>query len=344
MRSTGWSLSALALCVLLAGLGMSAPAWSSNGGSGGGDDGGGSGGGGGGEEALKLRLNDAIGAPGGTVALVIRTYAARPLRQGRITVRVRKPTKGLGIGIDAVTQPARPLTYLSSIVFSTNGDVRNTTTATNAVDSQSVGVDFTSSSASVNAADGPLAVIFMRLGKGVAPGSVYDLDIDPAATGLTDALGVAIAPTPIQGRLRVRASAAPYALAAEGDEVAPGATAELGVETVEPFAVYGGRITFRFDPAAAGGAPVVKMDPRYGASTFTVDRSEPGLLVVSFRSPKGTLNAVPGRFLAISLPTSAGAAIGTSSAVRVDPTQSWLLNRKGRKLAVTFEAGTLSFR
>jgi hypothetical protein len=63
---------------------------------GGSDDGGGSGsggnGGGGGDKSLVLRINPAIGVPGGMVAVVLRTYAPRPVRQGQAIVRViRRP-------------------------------------------------------------------------------------------------------------------------------------------------------------------------------------------------------------------------------------------------------------
>ncbi|HSN86740.1 MAG TPA: hypothetical protein VL025_08280, partial [Thermoanaerobaculia bacterium] len=80
-------------------------------------------GGGGGHEVLKLRVNDAIGRPGGTVAIVLRTYAARPIRQGQISVRVRGggTTKAAasGLTVAALTQPVRPLTFLSAVVYST---------------------------------------------------------------------------------------------------------------------------------------------------------------------------------------------------------------------------------
>ena len=47
------------------------------------------------------------------------------------------------------------------------------------------------------------------------------------------------------------------------------------------------------------GTPTVKLDPRYGRSTFTVDTSKPGRLVVDFKSPDGTYNTVPGTIVAI---------------------------------------------
>src|SRR4051794_37883285 len=96
---------------------------------GGGNGGGGNGGrgnGGGGDNALVLRVNPAIGAPGGVVAVVLRTYAPRPVSQGQVTIRVvrrPKPGKALGLTLEALTQPVRPfLSLLGTVVYSTQGD------------------------------------------------------------------------------------------------------------------------------------------------------------------------------------------------------------------------------
>lgn len=303
-----------------------------------------------GREALKLRVNDAIARPGGTVAIVLRTYAARPIRQGQISVRVRKgrPTKALSaltapaLTAEEVTQPVRPLTFLGAVVYSSQGDSATRASMTGAPDSQAVAVQFASPSATVNAADGPLAVLRFRLDPAVAPGQQYTITVDPALTSLVDGGGRPILVEPIDAVLTVRAPAAPLAVAAEGDEVEPGEMAELGVQTFEPFRVSSGRVTLRFDPAAAGGAPVVRMDPRYGNATFTVSR-RPGGLVVDFQSPDRTLNLVPGTIVAVDLPTRASAAIGTASPVTLDPAGTWLRNPRGRKLRLKLEPGSLAF-
>lgn len=311
-------------------------------------------GGGGGGDTLKLRLNDAIGKPGGTVALVVRTYAARPIRQGQISIRVRRGRTAARAGIasaasaltvEALTQPVRPLTLLRTIVYSQRGDtVVNEAALTGAPDSQAVRVDFSSPSGTVNASDGPLAVLILRLDPSVVPGQQYDIEVDPAVTGLTDAAGRPIAVEPINAVLTVRAPSAPFAVEAEGDEVEPGERAELGIETSEPFPVSGGRITLRYNRNAAAGKPVVTMDPRYGKATFQVVRSTPGLLVVTFQSPNGTLNTVPGRIVGIDLPTRASAQIGTETRVFLDPAGTWLVSRNGRrKLPLKLEGGTLAF-
>ena len=302
-----------------------------------------------GAKGLKLRLNDAIAAPGGTVALVVRTYAARPIRQGRITVKVRRPagakaaTAALGITTDEVVEPGGPLTFLRAVVFSRRGDAVTIVRPTAAPDGHTVRLDFSSRTATINAVDGPLAVLFFRLSASAMPGERFVVEIDPALTGLTDRNGAPLALEPIAAELVVRRPGAPYELEAEGDEVEPGETAELGVTTAEPFPIAGGRLILRYDPAAAAGAPVVTMDSRYGKAAFVVDHSVPGRLVVAFQSPDSSLNGIPGRIVAIDLKTRASAAIGWETPVTLDPT-SWLRAKPGgRKMKVRLENGSLAF-
>ena len=300
-------------------------------------------------DGLKLRLNDAIAAPGGTVALVVRTYAARPIRQGRITVKVRRPagakaaTAALGITADEVVQPAGPLTFLRAVVFSRRGDAVSTALPTGGAEGPTVRLDFSSRTGTINAVDGPLAVLFFRLSASAVPGERFVVEIDPALTGITDRSGAALALEPIAAELVVRAPGAPYELEAEGDEVEPGETAELGVTTAEPFPIAGGRLVLRFDPKAAAAAPIVTMDPRHGKAVFVVDHSVPGRLVVTFQSPDASLNGIPGRIVAIDFRTRASAAIGWETPVTLDPT-SWLRAKPGgRKMKVRFENGLLAF-
>lgn len=298
-----------------------------------------------GEQSLKLRVNDAIGKPGGTVAVVLRTYAARPIRQGQISLRVRRrPAGKAALTLAELTQPLRPIATLERVVvYSTRLDATNQSSLSGAPESQAVKVQFASPSATVNASDGPLAVFFLRLDPSLTPGQTYLLEVDPGVTSLADASGRAITIEPVNAELTVRAPTAPLALEAEGDEVEPGETAELGVETREPFPISGGRVTLRFDPAVAAAPPSVVMDARYGKAKFQVDRSKPGVLVVNFQSPDKTLNTVPGAFLGVNLPTRASAAIGTSSPITLDPAGTYLLSVRGRKLKLKLENGELSF-
>lgn len=310
------------------------------------DDGGGDGGSGSGK-ALTLRINQAIGAPGGIVAIVLRTYAPRPIRQGQVVLRVRKrpPAAKLALTAEAITQPVRPFASLvSATVYSVNGDSVSQSNLAGQTDGQTATVRFTSASSTVNAADGPLAVFKFKLSPNVAPGQTFDISIDPAQTGLVDQNGQPIAIEPRDDGLIIRAPQAPFLLEAEGDEVRPGEAAELGVQTFEPFPVSGGRVTLRYAPRLAGGLPTVKIDPRYGRATFTVNRATPGVLIVDFKSPDNSLNTVPGTIVAVSLPIAAAARVGDSSTVTLDPAGTWLLTRTGRKVKLKIENGRLAVR
>lgn len=332
------SIPLLALALLLSGL----PEASAR--RGGDDDGGG-----GGHDVLKLRVNDSIGKPGGIVAIVLRTYAARPIRQGQISVRVRggRPAAVAnaltGPTVEALTQPLQPLTFLGAVVYSTRSDSATQANPTAAAGSQAVDVQFSSPSATVNASDGPLAVLRFRLHPAVTPGQEYTIEVDPALTSLKDGGGQAIQIEPINAVLTVRAPSAPFAVESEGDEVEPGELAELGVQTFEPFRISSGKITLRYNPAIAAGLPVVRMDPRYGKANFTVTRPRRGVLVVNFQSPDKTLNNVPGTIVGVELPTRASAAIGTAWPVTLDPAGTWFKNPKGQKYKLKIENGSLVF-
>ena len=101
---------------------------------------------GGNDKALKLRVNDAVGKPGGTVAIVLRTYAARPIRQGQISVCVRRGRPAKALTVEALTEPVRPLTFQRVVVYSTRRDSATQATPTGAPDSQAVKVQFSSHS------------------------------------------------------------------------------------------------------------------------------------------------------------------------------------------------------
>jgi hypothetical protein len=301
-----------------------------------------------GEDALTLRVNDAIAKPGGVVAVVLRTYAPRPVRQGQVIVRVKKRPRGRGAAAAAALTPFcaaanAPVAALTgAVVYSTRRDSVSRASLLSAADAQMVMVQFESPSGTVNASDGPLAVLRMRLGADVQPGEVLDLQVDLPQSFLTDAQGRRVVLEPRDATLTVRAPNAPFQVEAEGDEVEPGETAELGFQTFEPFAVASGQVALRYPPRLAAGPPVVRMDPRYGKATFTVDTSTPGLVVVSFRSPDRSLNSVPGTIVAIDLPTVAGARPGTSTPVTLDPARTFLRNQRGRKINLRIENGTLA--
>jgi hypothetical protein len=301
-------------------------------------------------EALTLRVNDAVARPGGTFAVVLRTYAPRPVRQGQVQVRVRKRARAgrqvTALPLDALTglptAAQAPVTLLSAVVYSQRGDSVSSASLLGTGDNQTVMVQFQSPSGTVNATDGPLAVLRMRLAADVAPGEVLDLDIDPSSF-LTDAQGRPVQLEPRAATLTVRAPNAPFQVEAEGDDVAPGETAELGFQTFEPFPISGGQVALRYAPRVARGVPVVRIDPRYGNATFQVNRSTPGLLIVTFQSPDRTLNTVPGTIVSIDLPTNARLRPGVTTRLILDPERTFLRSVRGRKLRLQMENGVLSF-
>lgn len=328
-RSKTAASLALALLLALAG----APPALARDESGSGSGGSGSGGGGnGGGDSLALRVNDATGVPGGLVAVVVRTYASRAIRRGQVCLRATAS------GASAAPSPLSGLE--GALVFSPRGDV----TARNSFSNQRATVSFSSPSGTINSADGPMAVLYFRLGTDLQPGQRYDLVLDPAETSLVDGEGRPLAVDPRPGRLEIKGRAAPFQLAAVGARVRPGRVVGLGLETSEPAAVRRGRIDLRWDARAAAGLPQVRMDPRYGNAVFEVTRLGPGRAVVRFVSPDATLNRVPGRLLEVLLPTSPAAQPGTRTPVTLDPGLTFLEGPDGERLPLELENGVLAFR
>ncbi|MEA2693167.1 MAG: hypothetical protein QOJ16_2554, partial [Acidobacteriota bacterium] len=295
--------------------------------------------------------NRAIAEPGGVFAVVLRTYAARPIRQGQVSIRVAKPVtkaaRSRRVSSGASTPPPPPTsppiaTLLSAVIFSVNGDAQSRTSAAVDATGSNASLQFQSPSAGINAADGPLAVFFFQLDPGVAPGQKLNLEIDPKVTSLLDADGRQVVLDPRPGILEVRAPGAPRTLGTDGGTATAGGLATIAAQTFEPFAVSGGQIALRFDPDLLVGDPVVRMDPRYGQAVFTVDRGTPGLLVVSFTSPGASYNTIPGSIVAVDLTVAAGAAAGTVSPIEIDPLASWLLDAQGQKIDFILETGTLT--
>jgi hypothetical protein len=299
---------------------------------------------GGGEDGLVLRVNPAIGAPGGLVALVLRTYAPRPVRQGQIIVTVTQPTTLVrpNLTLAELSKALRPFSSLvSARVFSETGDASSQASLAGQLDGQSASLEFQSPTSGINTVDGPLAVFFLRLDSSVAPGQTFALTLDPALTGLTDSQGLPVQLALRGDALTVRALNDPYLVRADGDKVQLGQPIQLSVNTYEPFPVSSGRITLTWDPRIAGGPPVVALDPRYGKATFTTDTSRAGRLVVSFQSSDSSFNTVPGSIVAITLPPSSSAQVGDKSNFAFDSGGTWLVNPQGRKLGLRLVNGVI---
>ena len=281
-------------------------------------------------DAMTLRISDTMAEPGDRVAVVLRTYAPRGISQGQICFAARNSRGPGGTPFVALEE---------AVVFSELGDAEVVQVFDGPA--QMALIEFTSLSATVNWADGPLAVLFFRLDPGLQPGWAFALDLDLAETFLIDAQGQSVPLEPRGGVLTVRAPGAPYELAAEGDNVAGGAVAALGVDTSEVFAIGGGQMALRWDPAVAAGPPAVSMDPRHGHAVFDVDLDLPGRALVTFTSPDGSLNEVPGKIVSIDLPIAASAPPGSSYPVTLDPLLTRLRDPGGSPIPIALIADVL---
>lgn len=274
-----------------------------------------------GDDELTLRINDAEAEPGGLAAVVIRTYSSRPVGTGQLCFI------GGCAGVIACRNgfAAQPIvSYLEGhVVFSTAGDAQTEVEGAR-LDPNVIELSFLSESATVNAVDGPLAVMFLRVPTWVGPGVSVNLDLGPAETELIDAEGQTVPLEIRPGVLRIRSPQEPRALLADGDDIEPGEVADLGIETLEPFAVSSGRVVAYYDPAIAAGPPEVRFDQRLGHVSFHARVGTPGVVVVEFESPDSSLNRIPGRLMTIRLPTATEVAPGTTSPWQLDPRETYL--------------------
>lgn len=287
-------------------------------------------------QELTLRVNDSVAPPGGTVALVLRTYASRPVGQGQICLRARRNQRGV----------APPLfeAFLGGKVFSSTGDEIADFTADLVSATQTVLASFSSASAGINDVDGPLAVFYLQLDPDVAPGSEYLIEVDPGPTFLVDDAGQPIPLDPRPGRLRIRDPAAPRTLSVSGDAVPPGAVAEVAASTSEVFAIASGQVGFRYDPGLLAAEPEVVMDPRYGNASFVAHHYASGLSLISFESPDESLNGyngvdngVPGDFLLLRIPTAPDLLPGQVVPITLDPVLTFLLDPGAQLVPLTLE-------
>jgi hypothetical protein len=150
-----------------------------------------------GGDSLALRVNDAVGEPGGVVSLIVRTYAPRPIGQGQLCFRARSLAA-------PPSPPATPFTSLDGVtVFSVANDVVSQGTLE---DAQTVILQFTSPSATVNTTDGPIAALDLRLSPSLSTGQELTVEIDLGNTFLLDEKGRQITIEPEPGRLRIRSA------------------------------------------------------------------------------------------------------------------------------------------
>jgi hypothetical protein len=278
---------------------------------------------------LALRVNDAAGMPGERVAIVLRTYSSRPIGQGQISFRARRRAQTRS---NAVTQKAAgdesPFAALEEVqVFSTRQDARFQIR----FDPERSLLTIQSPSRTINASDGPLAILYYRIGDWVQPGEEYEIGVEVENTTLYDERGNLIPVESRPGTLEISSDAQEdeYELKALGAQVRPGKVAFMGVETEVPLALSSGRIVFRYDPSIARRKPKVQVNPRYGNVRLTVNTATPGMVIINFQSPDASFNRVPGKIVEVLLRVWAGAPRGTRSRVYIDPVLSFLVDAEG---------------
>ena len=197
-------------------------------------------------EPLILRINDAYAVPGGTAAIVLRTYASKPIEQGQLCLEARPVT---------ATASGPATNALSAAVFSDNQDTQLTFASDLTQAVQTFVLQFSSPTATINNSDGPLAAVLVDLDATLTPGQTFILTIDPANTFFFDANGDPIEILPRGGRLRIRDPSEPVDVGVEGTDVTPGNVAKLSLQTKEHLPLSSGRIGFVYDSAIAAGPP-----------------------------------------------------------------------------------------
>jgi hypothetical protein len=304
-------------------------------------------------DKLTLRVNDARGGPGDLVAVVVRTYASRPIGQGQICIGARRSTRARAtassvIGSTTVGEASTgsPFASLEKVeVFSARQDATFQFT----FDGEEAEVTFRSPTGSINAVDGPLAVFHFRLANAVQPGEVYEINLDIADSAIVDGSGQRLAIESKPGRLEIRegdnggGEEDSIELGVTGGKVRRGKTARVRLATRDALALSSGRIALRYDARIAAGKPWVRIDPRYGRATVLVSTDTPGLVVIDFQSPDQSFNRAPGDLFEVRMVISRQAPRGRSP-VTVDPALSFLRDASGDALELQIKNGSLLIR
>lgn len=300
------------------------------------------------EDKLTLRVNDARGGPGDLVAVVVRTYASRPIAQGQICIGARRAGRGRSVANATIGEAAAesvPFARLEKVeVFSARQDA----TFQVSFEGQEADVTFRSPSGSINAVDGPLAVFHFRLSNAVKEGEVYEINLDIADTFIIAGSGQRLQVEPKPGELEIRedddeGEDDEIGLAATGGRVRAGKVARVRLGTQERIPLSSGRIALRYDPKVASGKPWVRIDPRYGKATVLVNTDTPGLVVINFQSPDRSLNRVPGDLFEVRMVVSRQAPRGRSP-VTIDRGLTFLRDEDGDQLDLEIRNGVLVIR
>lgn len=299
----------------------------------------------GGIEPLVLRLQDAWATPGGATSLVVRTYASRPVRRGKVVVRAGSGARPDEPAAAIVAGTGSPIaSWDGGYVFDASGAIVATLTPT--PDGLGVEAEFESASATINRDDGVVAVVFVTLSAAVSPGDEYPIAGDTLASFLEDPDDDPILMSYEPGRLRVRSPSAPVELEAGNAEVQPGSGAIVELSTAEPFAIGSATLRLTYDPSllAPGELPRAELDARHGQAQVTVSHPAPGVVELDLVSD-GTLNAeVPGDLLRLLVPIDRDAPLGTDWPLTFDLAVTELSAPGGAPIDALFENGLFELR
>jgi hypothetical protein len=302
-------------------------------------------------DKLTLRVNDARGGPGDLVAVVVRTYASRPIGQGQICIGARRAGRARSTANSITGEAAStgsPFASLEKVeVFSARQDA----TFQVSFDGEEADVVFRSPSGSINAVDGPLAVFHFRLSNSVQEGEVYELALDTADTFIVAGSGQRLEIEPKPGELEIREEDGngggeeedSIELGVTGGKVRRGKTARVRLATRDAVALSSGRIALRYDPGIIAGKPWVRIDPRYGKATVIVNTDTPGLVLIDFQSPDKSFNRAPGELFEVRMAISRQTPRGRSP-VTVDAGLSFLRDADGDSLDLEIRNGSLVIR
>lgn len=297
-------------------------------------------------KTLTLRVNDARGGPGDLVAVVVRTYASRPIGQGQLCIGARKrPPRGASTAfLETAAATDGPFVKLERAeVFSARSDARFSVT----FDEQEATLKFNSPTGSINAADGPLAVLYFRLSNQVADRDVYEISVDVGESTLFDGSGQKIEIESKPGLLEIRDGGQgedeELEIEVSAGKVKAGKVAPVMISTGSPTALASGRIALRYDPKLVSGRPWVRIDPRHGKATVLVDTDTPGLVTIVFQSPDKSLNRVPGDLFEVRFPTSRQAPRGRT-ALTLDRSLTFARGSDGDLLDLQLTNGALVVR
>lgn len=294
-------------------------------------------------EPLMLRVQDAVGAPGEQTAIVVRTYASRPVRRGKLVSGIAPGLQATGGARLAGT--ALPIESCDSVVIFSVGNDAIPQDCVFDGPTQTFDVDFESLSATVNAQDGVFGVIYVTLSPDVLPGAQYTIALDLGLTFLEDPEDDPVLLETREGTLSIRAPNAPVSLSVDGGRVHPGSGAVIEIGTAEPFDLQEGRLVITYDPAIATELPEVIADPRHGDVTLLVSHPAPGKVQIDLESALENFNSVPGDLLVMHFGTPPDVPISTISplVILTGPGESSLTAPGSMPLQVVWEAQGVEF-